>query len=96
MLDARGLVTYVITYHQHVLMLALLVAAGCTAPFVLFGARSRTGLERTFLSLAFFCGATLIAHVAVSRALGHDAIDVETIRLQAVKDDGGLATPPKK
>lgn len=90
MLDARGLATYVVTYHQHVLLMALVVAAVGTSPFLLFAVRDRSLLERIYLSLSVFVGTALIAHVGLSWLLGHAAIDVEVIRLQATKDDGAL------
>lgn len=90
MLDARGLATYVVTYHQHVLLMALVVAALGTSPFVLFAVRDRSLLERVYLSLSVFVGTALIAHVGLSWLLGHSAIDVEVIRLQATKDDAAL------
>lgn len=88
MLDARGLITFVVTFHEVSLIFSVVLAALMTLPFWLLMLRSVERGRKATLALVFFVGTALVCHFIVSHTLHFSALDVEVIQVGQSIDDG--------
>lgn len=81
---ADGLVAYVVTFHQTILLAALIIAALSCVPGY-FAVRK---VGRPLLALVIlFAGVAAGLHVGLSTAAGYSALSVEVIRIGRTPED---------